>query len=203
MKKTVKIFILLLFILSLSSKVYAVYVSDHKIAVLVNDQLITSYDIFQRMKMNAILSGIDITIENNDQITNSAVKELIQEKLKYEKLMEYNISVSNDEYLQQENNFFNNAPFSKDKILKIFEINNIKYDEFENFLISQISWQKLISSMYYRMTSTSEIEVEEIILNNPNITKDKAREIIIQRQLDLKSTKMIRDMFDEATIEYK
>ena len=48
-----------------------------------------------------------------------------------------------------------------------------------------ISWQKLISGMYYRLTSTSEIEVEEIILNNPGIGKEKARDIIIQKQLDL------------------
>ena len=39
--------------------------------------------------------------------------------------------------------------------------------------------------MYYRLTSTSEIEVEEIILNNPGIGKEKARDIIIQKQLDL------------------
>ena len=37
--------------------------NDHRIAVLVNDQLITSYDVVQRMKLSAILSGIDITAE--------------------------------------------------------------------------------------------------------------------------------------------
>ena len=57
--------------------------------------------------------------------------------------------------------------------------------------------------MYYRLTSTSEIEIEEIMNKNENITKDIARNIIIERQLDLKSSKMIRDMIDEATIEYK
>ncbi len=178
-------------------------VNDHRIAVLVNDQLITSYDIIQRMKMNAILTGVEITPENNNQFINSAVDELIREKLKNEKLSEYDISVSEDEYIGQEKAFYDKNPFTKDIIIETFKLNNIKYSEFKKYLIDEISWQKLISAMFFRLTSTSEIEIEEIFIKNPNITKDRARNIIVQRQLDLKSNKMIRDMFNEATIEYK
>ena len=178
-------------------------VNDHRIAVLVNDQLITSYDIVQRMKMNAILAGIEITPENNNQFINSVVDELIKEKLKNEKLGEYDISVSDEEYFGQEKAFYDNKPFTKDNIIEVFKLNNIKYSEFKRYLIDEISWQKLISAKYYRLTSTSEIEIEEIFIKNPNITKDKARNIIVQKQLDLKSNKMIIDMFNEATIEYK
>ncbi len=198
-----KIFIIVLFTIVFSLKVNALSMNDHRIAVLVNDKLITSYDIYQRTKMNAILMGVDITPENNEQIVNSVINELIQEKLKYEKIIEYNISVSDDEFIQQEIVFYKKAPFNKDNIIKIFKINGIKYDEFKNFLVNQISWQKLVSGMYYRLTSTSAIEIDEIVMNNPSITKDEAKEIIIQKQLDLKSGKMIRDMLDEATIEYK
>ncbi len=198
-----KIFILILLCITFLPKSYALSVNDHRIAVLVNDQLISSYDIFQRMKMNAILMGVEITQENNEQLVNSVINELIQEKLKFEKITEYNISVSNDEYAQQEINFFKKAPFNKENIMKTFEMNDIKYDEFEIFLINQILWQKLVSGMYYRLTSTSEIEIDEIVMNNPTISKDEAKEIIIQKQLDLKSGKLIRDMLDEATIEYK
>lgn len=203
MHKRIKIFIFVLLLIPFSMKVDALSVNDHRIAVLVNDQLITSYDIFQRIKMNAILSGTDITPENNEQIVNSVINELIEEKLKQEKVFEYEISVSDNEYLQQELIFYKNAPFNKENLIKIFEINNIKYDEFTIFLKQQISWQKLIANMYYRMTSTSAIEIDEIVMNNPNITKGEAEEIIIQRQLDLRSGKMMRDMLDEATIEYK
>ena len=70
-------------------------------------------------------------------------------------------------------------------------------------MINGISWQKLISGIYYRLTSTSEIEIEEIIMKNPNMSEEAARELIVQKQLDLKSNKMIRDLVNEATIEYK
>ena len=177
--------------------------NDHRIAVLVNDRLITSYDVVQRMKLSAILSGIDITPENNNQLLNSVIDELIKENLKNQKLNEYDISVSEEEYLNQELRFFQNNPINKENLIKIFELNDIKYSVFKNYLIDEISWQKLISGMYYRLTSTSEIEIEEIIMKNPDISKEVAREMIVQKQLDLKSNKMIRDLLDEATIEYK
>ena len=177
--------------------------NDHRIAVLVNDQLITSYDVVQRMKLSAILSGIDITPENNNQLLNSVIDELIKENLKNQKLNEYDISVSEEEYLNQELRFFENNPINKENLIKIFELNDIKYDEFKKFLINGVSWQKLISGLYYRLTSTSEIEIEEIIMNNPNMSKETARDLIVQKQLDIKSNKMIRDLLNEATIEYK
>ena len=194
-------FVFLLTIIQVNVK--ALDVNDHRIAVLVNDQLITTYEVVQRMKMNVIFSSSDITIENNNQLANAAVDELINERLKSEKLSEYNISVSDDEYLQGENAFFENTAFTKTNIKEIFKINNINYNDFKEYLINEISWQKLISGMYYRLTSTSELEIAEIIAKNPNISKVRAEDIIIQRQLDLQSSKMIRDMFNEATIEYK
>ena len=203
MKKIIKILLIISFIFSVNFNTHALNFKEHRIAVLVNDVIITSYDIMQRMKMNAILSGSDITAENNEQIRTTAVNELIQEILKNEKMSEFDISVNNEEYLYQENQFYKNSLFKKDEIINIFNMNEIKYSEFKNFLINQISWQKLISGMYYRLASASEIEINEIIMNNPSITKDKASNIIIERQLDLKSSKLIRDMLNEATIEYK
>ena len=200
-KTTTIVFIILL--QSLIVNVNAFNAKDHKIAVLVNDNLITSYDVTQRMKLNAILGGINITNTNRNQFANKAIDELIREKLKNEKINEFNISVTNDEFLNQEIKFYMNNQLNKEDLINIFEINNVKYSEFKKYIIDEISWQKLISGMYYRLTSASEIEIEEITMKDPSLTKIEAKEIIVKRQLDLKSSKMIRDMFNEATIEYK
>ena len=55
---------------------------EHKIAVLVNESEITSYDIIQRMKLTAITQGININEQNNQSIVNNVVDELIREKVK-------------------------------------------------------------------------------------------------------------------------
>ena len=195
--------LIIIFFQSLCLNANAFNTKDHRIAVLVNDQLITSYEIIQRMKLSAILSGIEVTTANSNQLLNSVVDELIKEKLKIQKINEYQIFVNEEEYIEQELLFFQNNPIEKKNIMKIFENNDIKYSEFKKYLVDEISWQKLISRMFYRLTSTSEIEIEEILVKNPNISREKAVNIIVQRQLDLKSNKMIRDLFNEATIEYK
>ena len=195
--------LIIIFFQTLCLNANAFNANDHRIAVLVNDQLITSYDVVQRMKLSAILSGINITAENKNQLLNSVIDELIKESLKNQKINEYDISVSEEEYLKQELRFYQNSQINKEDLIKIFELNNIKYNEFKKYLINGISWQKLISGIYYRLTSTSEIEIEEIIMKNPNMSEEAARELIVQKQLDLKSNKMIRDLVNEATIEYK
>ena len=66
-----------------------------------------------------------------------------------------------------------------------------------------MAWQKLIGALYFRLTSVSETEISDIMAKNPNLNKEQAENLVIQRQLDLKSGKLLRDMLNEATIEYK
>ena len=51
-----KIYILIVFIISINN-LLAIEKINHKIAVLVNDEIISTYDVTQRMKINAIISG--------------------------------------------------------------------------------------------------------------------------------------------------
>ena len=184
-------------------KSYSYEINDHRIAVLVNEEIITTYDIVQRMKINSIIQGIDITPENNQLLANSVVDELIHEIVKSEKVIEYKIKVDKDELIEFESNFLKRIKFTKEELTRIFELNNVKYADLENLLTNQLSWQKLIGALYYRLTSASEIEINEVLERNQNITYNQAERIVIQKQLDLKSSKLFRDILNEATIEYK
>ena len=176
---------------------------EHKIAVLVNDKAITTYDIDQRMKMSAIINNIEINSENIQFFANSIVDEIIQEKLKQEKSLEYGISVSDEEYLEYESKFLLQKQLSKEEFQNLFNKNNINYKNFKSFVLIEISWQKVITGLFYRLTSASDIEVDEIISKNPSINVEVAKDLVIQRQLDLKSSKLLRDLYNEATIEFK
>ena len=47
------------------------------------------------------------------------------------------------------------------------------------------------------------MEINEIIQKNPGISIEQAQNLVVQRQLDLQSSKLLRDIVNEATIEYK
>ena len=185
------------------TSIYAENKIEHKIAVLVNEEVITSYDIIQRLKLKTIIQGIDINSQNQQVIINNIVDELIQEKVKLEKIREYKIKVSDDEYIEFENNFFKRYDINSSQIIQTLNENEIDYQELKDLLLNELSWSKLISGLFYRLTSVSELEVDEIIGKNAEISREQAEGFVIQRQLDLQSSKLLRDIMNEATIEYK
>ena len=176
---------------------------EHKIAVLVNEELITSYDIIQRIKLSAILQGIEINSQNNQLLLNNTVEELIYEKLKLEKINEYKVKIEDEEYKEFEIDFFKRNNIDKQQTLNLLLKNKVKYEELKNLLVGELSWNKLVNGLFFRLTSVSDIEIDELISKNPQVSIERAKNLVIQRQLDLKSSKMLRDMFNEATIEYK
>ena len=175
----------------------------NRIVVLVNDNVITNYDIEQRIKIFAIVNQVQITTENGKVITNKIVEELIDNLLKIEKIEEYNINIDNSDIDRYEKQYFKNLGIDKEQIFELMKINEVEVNQFHYMLYNEIAWQTLISRLYYRITSISDGEIEELMNKDPSISSELAEQIIMDKQLALKSNKMLRDLRDEATIEYR
>ena len=201
--KIYKSLLVILFIIFIPYNVIAEDKIEHKIAVLVNEDIITSYDIIQRLKLTAIIQGMNLNAQNTQLMVNNVVDELIREKVKNGKINEYKIKVENDEYIKFENNFFLNNRIKKDDMFRLLEENNINYQEFNKLLYNELAWNKLINGLFFRYTSVSDLEISELVSKNPSLSIEQAENLVIQRQLDLQSSKLLRDMMNEATIEYK
>ena len=196
--------ILIIFLVFISS--YYLKADDkieHKIAVLVNEDVITSYDIVQRLKLMAIIQGINLNAQNTQLMVNNVVDELIREKVKLSKINEYQIKVKDEEYTEFEINFFTRNKINQDEILNLLKENKMNYQELKKYLMGELAWNKLINGLFFRLTSISDLEVDELINKNPNLSVEQAENLVIQRQLDLQSSKLLRDIMNEATIEYK
>ena len=196
--------LLVIFIIHFSS--YYAIANDkieHKIAVLVNEDVITSYDIIKRLKLNAIIQGINLNAQNTQLMVNNVVDELIREKVKLSKINEYQIKVKDEEYTEFEINFFLRNKINQDEILNLLKENNVNYQELKRYLMGELAWNKLINGLFFRLTSISDLEVNELISKNPSLSVEQAENLVIQRQLDLQSSKLLRDIMNEATIEYK
>ena len=79
----------------------------------------------------------------------------------------------------------------------------INYQELKKYLMGELAWNKLINGLFYRLTSISDLEVDELVNKNPSLSIEQAENLVIQRQLDLQSSKLLRDIMNEATVEYK
>tara|TARA_B100001121_G_scaffold177854_1_gene155218 strand:- start:799 stop:1413 length:615 start_codon:yes stop_codon:yes gene_type:complete len=203
MKKLYSILTSLIIFTFVISNAFSKETNINRIEVIVNDDIITNYDVIQRIKINAIIKGIDINSDNIQIFANTVIEELINEKLKLEKTSEYEITISLKEFEDHEKRFFNNLNLNKNELKILFKDNKINFNELKRFLESELKWQKLIYGLYLRVISVTDAEVSELTKNNQNITIELAKEILVQKQLDLKSNKLIKDLRDEATIEYR
>ena len=175
----------------------------HKIEILVNDNIITNYDIIQRMKLNAILSRTNISNENTNLIANSAAEELLIELLKQEKIREYEIDLTREEYAEQELRFLEMNKIDRQLFMNLLKENKIDQKSFKDKVSAEIKWQKLIYGLYFRVISVSKNEINDYISKNPELSLLQAEDILLQNQLNLKSEKLINDMRNEATIEFR
>ena len=54
-------------------------------------------------------------------------------------------------------------------------------------------WNKLVNGLFFRLTSISDIEVDELISKNPSLSVEQAENLVIQRQLE--KHKLLRDIY--------
>ncbi len=175
----------------------------NRIEILVNENVITKYDILQRMKINSILGNVELNNDNYNELMSAVVDDLVVEQLKNKKVNEYNINLDKEEFNQYEKRFYSSIGYEKKELKELFSINDINYKYLFNFIEIEAKWQKLIYGLYLRVTSVTEQEISDLINKNPDLNKEIAKEIILQKQLDIKSKKLIKDLRDEATIEFK
>jgi len=196
-------YFIILFLILVSTLQVSAEVEDNRIIILVNDEIITNYDIVQRLKIYSIVNQVEITPTNNATIANKIIDELIDQILKNEKTKEYNIEITAEELQYYVDLFFENRGQDRDFVYDLMEQNNTNIKHFLLMLESDITWQTLINNLYYRITSISEVELEEMKKNYPDMSLEQAESYILERQLGLQSSKMLRDLRSEATIEYK
>ena len=67
------------------------------IAVIVNDEVISKYDVNQRVKLVLVTSGIPATEENIKRIEEQAIKALINEKIQIQEAIKLEVPESPEE----------------------------------------------------------------------------------------------------------
>lgn len=199
MKKLLKIITIctLLFLSSLA--ILTADEKNFKIIKLVNDEVITNFDLEQRIKLLATLNNININNENIDQYAKELISLMINEKLQQEHIKKYNISITQkevDEYIQRA---YSNS--GKDEIVSILNKNNININILYESIRIKIGWNELTGRLYYRTAKVDPIDLEDALKQNPTLTRENISNILIQKQIELRASKLLRDLMSEANIE--
>ncbi len=171
--------ILLCFILIFSFKTSLAEILNN-IVVKVENEIITQYEIKDKIIRSLILSGKDVSQTNINSIKRKTLDFLIQNKLKKIELTKFPIEddpAQINKYLLSVSN--NNIENLKQK----FRDNNLDFNLFQDEIKTQFKWQKLIYQIYSNKIRIDDksltIELENLVKNTEMIEEFKLSEIEI------------------------
>ena len=172
---------------------------NYKIIKLVNEHVITNYDLEQRIVLYSMLNQV-----NTDDINELAGKILylmVDELLQLEQIKKYNISVSDieiDEYIDRA---YLNANNNIDDFNLIFKKNNLDINILRKSIEIKLGWNDLAGRLFYRTSEINAVDLKNTMDSDPSLSKEQAENNLLQKQIGLRAQKLLRDIRTEATIE--
>ncbi|SLN48318.1 peptidylprolyl isomerase [Oceanibacterium hippocampi] len=158
-----------------------------RIAAVVNDEVVSAYDLAQRMKAIMVLSGITDSKENRQRVQGQALRAVIDEVIQLQEAKRVNVRVTDADI---------------DYAIGLLETRNqIPEGRFEEFLrrrgvppetmirqiTAEIAWSKLVQRQFSRNSSVDEEEIDSV-LEKLKANAGKTEYLIAEIFLDIDPT---------------
>lgn len=131
--------------------------TENKIIVKINDKIISSYEIKNKINTELVLRNLEINQENIDNFKNYSVQELIKLRLKEIEILKLmSTNYKNVDIGKQLNKISSGNTV---ELKKRFKNNKINYDIFINELKIQTAWQQLIFQLFKNKVQIDENEI--------------------------------------------
>ncbi len=189
--------------------------TKNKIIVSVENQIISSYELKNKIKTILFLSNQNLSQENIDLTKQIALQQLIDYKLKKNQITKFGIRSENNIQINNHlENLSSNYQTNIDGIKKIFKDNNLDFDLYMNEIETEFNWQKLIfrnfkdkialdkkeidnelNNLLETQSDLQEYELAEIEISLKNNSEDKNTIIEVNNQIK-------KIGFEKAAIKY-
>ena len=132
-------------------------------AAVVNDIVISSYDLDQRIKLAMVTSGQQPSAELARRIRDQILRQLVDEMLQMLEAQKYNVKVAAGDVdaalkrIGQQNNI------TPDQINKMLDDNGIARATLQQQLQADIAWQKIVQQRVAPRVSVSDDEVDAVL----------------------------------------
>jgi peptidyl-prolyl cis-trans isomerase SurA len=137
--------------------------AEQGIVAVVNDQIVSRYDLDQRVKLIMVTSGIPDTAENRSRIAPQVLRSLIDELLELQEAKRLEIKVSDKEINEQIAGIAQRANMTMPQIEQFLKQNHISRDSLVEQIRAEIGWNKVVSQQFRPLINVSEEEVTEIL----------------------------------------
>jgi peptidyl-prolyl cis-trans isomerase SurA len=207
----IKLFLILIFYFFISFSTYTLAISQNKIVVKIENEIITDYEIKNKILTLLFMAKQELNQENINNQKKQVLNQLINHKLKKIELSKYNYKKNQKQIDQYLNSISSNNSIN---LKKEFINKNLNYELFLEEIETHFKWQQLIYNTFQKKIlideKNVEIQIENFIKNKASIEEFRISEIEVpsndnklnkEKILDL-SKKIEEEGFENIALKY-
>jgi len=134
-----------------------------RIAAVVNDEMISVYDLKSRIALVAAFSGFKNTAETQRRLAPQILQQLISERIRLQEAKELGVEAKDSEINNEKSALELQTKIKPGQLLKSLEANGIDTTTLLNQFKAKIVWSKMIRRKFSRNVQISDSEVDEAI----------------------------------------
>jgi len=133
------------------------------VAAVVNDKVISTFDLRQRIQLIALTSGGRIPESAMSQVQTKALQDLIEEQLKLAEAESIDFDVSPDEVEQELAGIAANSGNSVQELEQQLNAVGISMDTLRRQIRTRLVWQQLVAGRYSGRVRITDSEIDEVM----------------------------------------
>lgn len=169
-----------------------------RIAAIVNDEMISVFDLQARISLVAAFSGISNSPETQQRLAPQVLQSLIDEHIRMQEAKRLEITASKQELESEQALIEKQINIKPGELLKSLESNGIKSSTLIDQLEAKIVWTKIIRGQFGRTIQISDEEVDEVI-EQIKENKGKPENLVSEIFLPIESDQKAEDTTQLAT----
>jgi peptidyl-prolyl cis-trans isomerase SurA len=134
---------------------------ENGVAAIVNDQIVSDYDLRQRLALVLSTSGMPPTPENKKRMRTQVLEQLKTEKLELEEAQRKNITVSPPEVDKEIDGILKDNNLARDQLNAIMTRSGVAMETLRAQIAVQLAWQKAIEDEYGDRINITEQDVSD------------------------------------------
>ena len=138
-------------------------VPKEAVAAVVNDTVITTYDVRQRMRLMVISAGGSIHPDALPQLQERALQDLVDEKLKVQETVKFEVPVTEEELQQEITTIAAQSRLRPDELELVLRSQGVSINSLKDQLKSNIAWPQLVQGRFRDRIRVNEDEIEDTL----------------------------------------
>ena len=173
------------------------------VAAVVNDSIISDYDLRQRVALFLATSGMHPSADNVKAIRQQVLAQLETERLQVLEAQKKNVSVSTAEVDKAIDNILQDNHLTMDQVKKLLAGADVDMSTFRSQIAAQIAWTKTVQDQYGDRVTVSSTDVDDAMkriargANKPHFRVSEIFEAVDSPEQDAQVLKNMQGLLDQ------